>query len=215
MSRYVVLYSGGLDSTVLLYHLRDAGHSLLALGVDYGQRHRCELDAGGRITRKLGVGYFHVAMPWFGPTLAPSVLVNKSDPIPHRTENQGATVVPGRNAVLLSLAAAVAAAQGYDGVAAAMHGGDHTTYPDCRPRFLAGMQDALRSGYGLHLDAPFSERSKAQMVQCGQALGVPFAATWSCYRGGAIHCGDCGACGERRRAFREANVLDTTEYASV
>lgn len=213
--RYVVLYSGGIDSTVLLYALRTEGHALLALGVDYGQRHRRELDAAGQIARRLAVGYRHIDMPWFGPTLAPSVLVSKGDPIPHRTESQTPTVVPGRNAVLLSIAAAVAQAQRYDGVAAAMHGGDHAVYPDCRSAFLEPLGRALRAGYGVDVLAPFVGWSKAAIVRHGKDLGAPLGQAWSCYRGEARHCGDCGACAERQRAFAEAGVIDPTEYACV
>jgi len=120
--------------------------------------------------------------------------------------------VPGRNAVLLTLAVAHAQAHGCGLVAAGMHGGDHADFPDCRPLFLGSMAHASEVAYGVGLHTPFLGWSKVRVVQLGDVLGVPFERTWSCYRRGPRHCGTCIACTNRRAAFREADVADPTEY---
>jgi 7-cyano-7-deazaguanine synthase len=129
------------------------------------------------------------------------------------------TVVPNRNAIMLTIAYGIAAARGADAVAAAFHGGDHFIYPDCRPAFVekfAEMQNAALEGmHDITLHAPFLNLTKADIVTAGAALGVPFAETWSCYKGGEIHCGRCGTCVERREAFHLANVQDPTDYADT
>jgi len=111
----------------------------------------------------------------------------------------------------------MAAAEKADAVAAAMHGGDHFIYPDCRPGFMEAfqaMQDAALDGYAqVRLHTPYIDGSKADIVADGARHGVPFAETWSCYKGGEIHCGRCGTCVERREAFHLAGVADPTDYA--
>jgi 7-cyano-7-deazaguanine synthase len=211
MSRVVVLFSGGLDSAVLLYHLRAEGHTVYGLGVDYGQRHARELAHAQGIATALDMPYGQVALRGFSGS---SPLTNTALPLPTAMQAQAATVVPGRNAVLLSLAASVADAIYHDTVAIAANATDHATYPDCRPAFLRTMSVAveLASEDRVRVLAPFVDLPKAAIVRRGQALGVPFAQTWSCYRGGTVHCGDCGACAARQTAFREAGVDDPTVY---
>jgi 7-cyano-7-deazaguanine synthase len=124
------------------------------------------------------------------------------------------SVVPNRNMVLLSLATAWAITRGAGAVAYAAHASDHHVYPDCRPAFVEAMREALnRSHYTpVRLLTPFLGLMKSDVVRVGNRLGVPFGATWSCYTGGAKHCGSCGACKERRAAFRLAGVADPTVY---
>jgi 7-cyano-7-deazaguanine synthase len=125
-------------------------------------------------------------------------------------------VVPNRNAIMLAIAYGVASARGVDAVATAVHGGDHFIYPDCRPDFIKSfevMQNHALAGYSdIALYTPFVEISKADIAAEGARLGVPFADTWSCYKGGDLHCGRCGTCVERREAFEVAGVDDPTEY---
>jgi 7-cyano-7-deazaguanine synthase len=127
-----------------------------------------------------------------------------------------ATVVPNRNAIMLAIAFGLAAAQKADAVAVAVHGGDHFIYPDCRPGFIDAfqtMQDAALDGYAsVKLQAPYVNATKADIVTDGAKHGTPFAETWSCYKGGARHCGRCGTCVERREAFHLAGVADPTDY---
>jgi 7-cyano-7-deazaguanine synthase len=131
-------------------------------------------------------------------------------------ETMRITVVPNRNAIMLAVAFGMAAAQKAGAVAAAVHGGDHFIYPDCRPGFVAAfqaMQDAALEGYAaVTLWTPYVQGSKADIVRDGARLGVPFAETWSCYKGGARHCGRCGTCVERREAFHLAGAADPTGY---
>lgn len=132
-------------------------------------------------------------------------------------ENMKVTVVPNRNAIMLSIGFGIAAAQQADAVAAAVHGGDHFIYPDCRPGFtksFEAMQKQALDGYAnVSLYTPFVEISKGAIVTEGARLNVPFEETWSCYKGGEKHCGRCGTCVERREAFDLAGVEDPTEYA--
>lgn len=212
----VVLLSGGLDSATLLAHLLAAGHDCRALSVDYGQRHRRELDAAASVARHFGAPHEVVALP--ASLLAGSALTTGGGPVPHghyADPTMRATVVPARNTVLLALAAAVAVREGCGAVALANHAGDHPVYPDCRPEFVAAFAGvlALCDYEPVGLLAPFAARSKADVVRRGAELAVPFGLTWSCYEGAALHCGKCGTCVERLEAFRVASVDDPTEYA--
>ncbi len=142
-------------------------------------------------------------------------------PVPHghyAALNMATTVVPNRNAILLSIAYGVAVAEGDRIVATGVHAGDHFVYPDCRPRFIEAFDEMQREaveGFGdesLRLYAPFVEKTKAEIVEVGARLGVPYADTWSCYEGGETHCGLCGTCVERREAFEISGVPDPTRY---
>lgn len=211
--------SGGLDS-VCLAHLLAAEHALSRiLSFDYGQRHRKELDFARRCAERLGVPFQLLDMRSLGAALGGSALIGERE-VPdghYAEETMRITVVPNRNAIMLAIAFGVAAAQGDDAVATAVHGGDHFIYPDCRPGFVeafAAMQRAALDGYAqVALHVPFVQRSKADIVREGLRAGTPFAETWSCYKGGALHCGRCGTCVERREAFALAGVADPTAYA--
>ncbi len=217
--RVVVVYSGGLDSTVLLYHLRSEGHTVRALSVDYGQRHRRELDAAADIATALGLEHRIVDLTNFGALVSWSALTSSAIAVPreeYARENMEVTTVPNRNMVLLALAIAWAAGQHDDAVAFAAHAGRTLTYPDCRPEFAAAMDHAARLAdwRPIAVLAPFVTWRKADIVRRGHALGVPLERTWSCYIGGPRHCGECATCRDRRAAFAEAGVGDPTEYAS-
>ncbi|HPD32052.1 MAG TPA: 7-cyano-7-deazaguanine synthase QueC [Phycisphaerae bacterium] len=214
--RIVLIHSGGLDSTVLLYKLRAEGHEVRCLGVDYGQRHRRELDAGQAICRDVGVEYRVADLRGLRSLLAGSALTD-SIPVPsgHYTdETMKATIVPNRNMIMLSVAIGWAVSLRYDAVAYAAHAGDHTIYPDCRPVFVEAVRSVARlcDWRPIELLAPFVGKSKADIVRIGAELGVPFERTWSCYRGGELHCGTCGTCVERREAFQKAGIADRTVY---
>lgn len=124
------------------------------------------------------------------------------------------TVVPNRNMILLALAGAWAVSTKSEAIAYAAHAGDHAIYPDCRPEFAEAMQGALLlcDWHPVRIARPFLAMSKADLVKLGAELGVPFALTWSCYKGGDKHCGKCGTCVERREAFELAGVPDPTKY---
>ncbi|MDM8007211.1 MAG: 7-cyano-7-deazaguanine synthase QueC [Phycisphaerae bacterium] len=215
--RIVLIHSGGLDSTVLLYKLRADGHEVRCLGVDYGQRHRRELDAGQAICHDLGVEYRIADLRGLRPLLAGSALTDDV-PVPdgHYTdETMKATIVPNRNMIMLSAAIGWAVSLRYDAVAYAAHAGDHTIYPDCRPAFVEAVRSAARlcDWRPIELITPFVDQAKADIVRIGAGLGVPFERTWSCYKGGQVHCGTCGTCVERREAFEKAGLADPTVYS--
>lgn len=214
----VIIYSGGLDSTVLLYQLRDAGHELHALSIDYGQRHRCELATAEAICRACGVPHATADLSAIQPLLAGSSLTSPEIEVVegHYTEDSmKSTVVPNRNMIFLALATGHALSIGAQQVAYAAHSGDHAVYPDCRNAFADAMAAAmaLADWNTVELSRPFVDWTKADIVRHGHELGVPFGQTWSCYKGHELHCGRCGTCIERREAFDLACVEDPTTYA--
>jgi 7-cyano-7-deazaguanine synthase len=127
------------------------------------------------------------------------------------------TVVPFRNGIMLSIAAGLAESQNVEGLVIAAHSGDHAIYPDCREPFMQAMANAMRLGTyaGVQLLRPFILTDKAGIASIGNRLGVDYTLTWSCYKGGDIHCGTCGTCVERREAFQLAGVTDPTSYLST
>lgn len=217
----LVVCSGGLDS-VSLAHIVARDHDLARLvSFDYGQRHRKELDFAAEAATRLGVPHHLIDMRGIGAALTGSALTDDLE-VPdghYAEETMRITVVPNRNAIMLTVAFGIAAANGCAAVATAVHGGDHFIYPDCRPRFTSAfndMQAAALDGYAnVRLLTPFVHRDKAAIVTAGAQAGTPFARTWSCYKGGAVHCGRCGTCVERREAFDIAGVPDPTPYADA
>ncbi len=216
--KVVIIFSGGLDSSTMLYALKAQGHKLTAIGFDYGQRHRVELDAAQTIAKIAGVDYRTIDLSALGPVIAGnSSQVNPDVDVPdgHYTEDSmKATVVPNRNMIMLSVAVAHAISIDYDAVAYGAHAGDHTIYPDCREEFVDAMKSviALCDWKKVQLLTPYLHKSKTEIAREGDALGVPFDLTWSCYKGLASHCGTCGTCVERKEAFALAGLSDPTEY---
>jgi 7-cyano-7-deazaguanine synthase len=215
--KVVLVYSGGLDSTVLLYHLLAARLEVKALSVNYGQRHGRELAAARAIAAARGVEHRLVDLSSLRELFPELPLTSPASPLPqveYSPESMALTTVPNRNMVLLSVALVWAAHLGFDAVAYAAHTGV-TTYPDCRPEFAAGMDRVARlcDWKPLEVLAPFVSWTKGEVVRRGAELGVPFGMTRSCYVGGDKHCGRCGTCRDRRAAFVAAGVPDPTEYA--
>jgi 7-cyano-7-deazaguanine synthase len=217
MEQIVAIHSGGMDSTVLLYHLRAEGFDVAALSVDYGQRHRKELECAASICSKINVPHEVVDLSDMARLLSGSALTDSSVEVPeghYAEESMKTTVVPNRNMLIISAATGWAISRKAQLVAYGAHAGDHTIYPDCRPEFVAAMDAAVRLGdwHQVGVLAPFITMTKADIARRGYALGVPFEHTWSCYKGGKVHCGRCGTCVERAAAFAEANVPDPTIY---
>ena len=215
----VLTFSGGLDSTVLLYHLLAEGQEVAALSVDYGQRHRVELNHALRIADEVGIRHETADLSAVTRFLGGSSQTDESVDVPlgHYTdESMKQTVVPNRNMIMLSIAAGWAISLKAGQVAYAAHSGDHTIYPDCRVEFARALDGAIRLAdwHEVELVFPFAEMSKADIVRRGSELTVPFASTWSCYQGDQVHCGACGTCVERREAFEMARVADPTTYAT-
>ena len=213
----ILIYSGGLDSTVLLYWLRRRGDTVSALSLDYGQRHRRELASAEMICAHLNIPWRCADLSALRPFLAGSSQTDLTVAVPYGhygAETMKATIVPNRNMLFLAVAVAWAVSSRADAVAYAAHAGDHTIYPDCRPAFVQAMQQATAvcDWHPVQIMAPFLMLTKAEIVQIGAGLAVPFGETWSCYEGGIQHCGRCGTCMERQEAFQLAGIHDSTVY---
>jgi 7-cyano-7-deazaguanine synthase len=222
----VILLSGGLDSATTAAIARDSGFILYALSVDYGQRHRFELEAARRVAAALGARRHltvRAELSAFGRSaLTDGIAVPKDRPAQTMAQGIPVTYVPARNTVLLALALAyaetVAAADVFIGVNAV----DYSGYPDCRPEFIeafarlaslatkAGVEGRLR--FTIH--TPLIQLSKAQIIRRGIELGVDYALTHTCYDPDAagVSCGRCDACQLRRKGFAEAGLLDPLPY---
>ncbi|MGO4139356.1 7-cyano-7-deazaguanine synthase QueC [Rhizobium brockwellii] len=214
----IVVCSGGLDSVTLAHKVAAEQQLIGLVSFDYGQRHRKELDFAARCASRLSVPHHIIDIANIGGHLSGSALTDNVE-VPdghYAEETMKATVVPNRNAIMLAIAFGLAAAQKADAVAVAVHGGDHFIYPDCRPGFIDAFQrmqnEALEGYASVKLLAPYVDVSKAAIVVDGEKHGTPFSETWSCYKGGELHCGRCGTCVERREAFHLAGVRDPTEY---
>ncbi len=219
--RVVAVVSGGLDSTTMAYRLHADGNELLAISFDYGQRHRKELTFAERVAIDLDAPWTLIDLHAAGMTsfLTGSALTDSSVAVPdghYANQSMQATVVPNRNAIMLSIACALAISVNASAVAFGAHAGDHFIYPDCRPEFVSAFEAMVNlavEGLGaLRILAPLLSMTKTDIVRVGGELGVPFERTWSCYKGGELHCGTCGTCHERREAFAQANVSDPTVY---
>ena len=213
----LVLFSGGLDSTVLAAQLLADGAETRLLSIDYGQRHAKELQQAEKIAEALGLPHRILRLPDLGPLLGGSSLTDDQVELPeghYAEESMKATVVPNRNMILLALAGGHALSLEFDTIAYAAHAGDHTIYPDCRPEFADAMESALglADWERLSLHRPFVHLSKTDLVKKGAELDAPLHLTWSCYAGREKHCGKCGTCVERKEAFALAKVPDPTEY---
>jgi 7-cyano-7-deazaguanine synthase len=217
--KVVVLCSGGMDSVTALHWARREHTVVAAVSFDYGAKHNHrEIPFAAEHAASVGARHEVIALD-FVERLFASDLLKSGGAIPeghYEAENMKQTVVPFRNAIMLSIACGFAESVEADGLVIAAHGGDHAIYPDCREDFMQAMGNAMRLGTyaGIRLLRPFIAMNKGEIAAAGARLGVDFARTWSCYKGGAIHCGRCGTCVERREAFVLAGVADPTVYAS-
>lgn len=216
--RTLVLVSGGLDSVTLAYMLRDEGHDIEMLSVHYGQRHVKELEYADYHANHLEVVRREIDLSDIVLHLPGSSLTS-STPVPdghYAAENMRSTVVPNRNAMMLAVAYAIAAANGMQYVATAVHAGDLEIYPDCRPEFIqnfARMEDTALEGYwDVGLLTPFLHLTKADIARKAGDLDLDIGRTWSCYKGLARQCGRCGTCCERAEAIALAGLTDPTDY---
>lgn len=267
----VAVFSGGLDSTTLVYEMLQQGLTPHLISFNYGQRHRSqELRSAMIIASRLGLRHDLVDLTGLTHLISNSALTSRCTcnkgpnidgpdrdcpqhgefgkdeiqvPEGHYAEdNMKATVVPNRNMIMLSIAAGVAINNGYKKLGTGVHAGDHFVYPDCRPEFIYAANAAIVRGnagfgavkkwnseLGIELQnfiyAPFIEKTKADIAVTAFDLGVPIELTWSCYKGGPVHCGKCGTCVERLEAIEDAKTriyersdgidkrTDHTEYA--
>lgn len=209
----LLVYSGGMDSTVLLHHYRK--DIQLAVTFDYGSKHndnerRCAIQN----TSALGIEHIQLNLKSvIGKHFKSDLLQNGGD-IPdghYEDESMKRTVVPFRNGIMLSIAAGLAESHGLDTIMIANHYGDHAIYPDCRDEFINAMGACISKGTyaGINIFAPYTEISKREIGLIGRRYGVNFLLTWSCYKGKGIHCGTCGTCVERKEALQG---FDPTRY---
>lgn len=215
MKDSVIIISGGMDSTTLLYDMKER----IALGIsfDYGSNHNeREIHFAQLHCERIGIKHIIIRLGFMHEYFKSSLLEG-ADAIPeghYADENMKSTVVPFRNGIMLSIAAGIAESHGLKYVMMANHGGDHAIYPDCRPEFVKAMSEATKTGTypGIEIIAPYTNMTKTDIARRGKTLGIDYAETWSCYKGGEHHCGKCGTCVERKEALRDAGIADTTEY---
>ena len=221
--RAIVLLSGGLDSATVLAIAKNAGFDCYCLSLDYGQRHRVELDAASRVAKALGASDHRVlklSLNEFGG----SALTDASIDVPVDGVQGGipVTYVPARNTVMLSIALAWAEVLGANDIFCGVNAVDYSGYPDCRPEFIEAFERLANlatkagvEGAGLRIHAPLMKMGKADIVREGMRLGVDFSQTVSCYRADSRGqaCGHCDACRLRAAGFADAAVADPTHYA--
>lgn len=223
MSRLAVaMVSGGLDSVTMAHYLKKVlNYDLFIVAFDYGQKHRRELECSVDCATDLDAEWHLVDLRSITPLMNSSSLTNDDLSIPegHYTDlSMRSTVVPNRNAILLSIAYGIAIAQNAQVVAYSPHNGDAAIYPDCRPQFVDNIGSAFAMGtvgyapMGLKIVTPFIDKTKGQIVRYGLDIGVDYSRTWSCYVGGVRACGKCGTCIERLEAFEYVGVKDPIEY---
>lgn len=204
-----------MDSTTMLYEYSE--HIAIAVSFDYGSKHNAkELAFAKYHCERLHIKHLVIPLSFMQQYFKSSLLIGGEE-IPeghYADENMKSTVVPFRNGIMLAIAAGIAESNGLKFVMMANHGGDHAIYPDCRPEFVKAMSSAISAGTyeGLTILAPYTNITKTDIAVRGKKLGIDYAKTWSCYKGGDKHCGKCGTCTERREALRQAGIEDTTEY---
>lgn len=213
----LVLLSGGMDSVTAFYHAREMAEVVGAVSFDYGSKHNArELPFAAWHAERAGVPHQVIPLDFIEQHFASDLLRGGGEiPDGHYAEaSMQRTVVPFRNGIMLAIACGLAESMGAGAVTIAAHSGDHAIYPDCREPFMQAMAEAMRDGtYArIRLERPFIAMDKAAIARRGAELGVDFATTWSCYKGGEKHCGTCGTCVERREAMQLAGLADPTDY---
>lgn len=211
----IIVLSGGMDSVTMLHEF--ASEIKVAVSFDYGSKHNAkEIPFAALHCQQLGIQHIVIPLDFMTRYFKSSLLMGGED-IPegnYDDENMKSTVVPFRNGIMLSVAAGLAESHGLKRLFIANHFGDHAIYPDCRAGFIKAMSEAVSEGTYEHIriEAPYTGISKTDIAKRGAKLGINYAETWSCYKGGEKHCGKCGTCMERKEAFRKAGLTDPTIY---
>ncbi|MBP1539155.1 MAG: 7-cyano-7-deazaguanine synthase QueC [Prevotella sp.] len=215
MKSSLIILSGGMDSVTMLHDHKE--EIALAVSFDYGSNHNArEIECAAYHCKLLGIKHIVIPLEFF-TNYFKSSLLEGDDAIPegnYDDNNIRSTVVPFRNGIMLAIAAGIAESNGLQRLLIANHGGDHSIYPDCRPEFISAIDAATKAGTYNHVEvyAPYTNITKTDIARIGHRLKIDYSKTWSCYRGGKIHCGRCATCLERREALREAGVEDNTQY---
>lgn len=211
----VIVLSGGMDSVTLLYEQQ--ARIALAITFDYGSNHnQREAMYAKQHCQLLGIEHLLIPLEFMSRYFKSSLLEG-ADAIPegdYDDTNMKSTVVPFRNGIMLSIACGIAESRGLTKVMIANHFGDHAIYPDCREEFIRPMSEAMHAGtyVGVEILAPYTGISKTDIALIGKRLGVDYSQTYSCYKGGELHCGKCGTCVERKQALHDAGIVDNTLY---
>ena len=215
MKDSIIVLSGGMDSTTLLYEYQS--RIALAVSFDYGSNHnQRELAFAALHCERLGIKHLIIPLDFIHQYFHSSLL-SGAEAVPegnYDDENMRSTVVPFRNGIMLAVAAGLAEDNGLQQIMMANHAGDHAIYPDCRPAFVQAMDEAVHAGTynGVRLFTPYTNLTKGEIARRGKTLGIDYSETWSCYKGGEHHCGKCGTCTERIEALQEAGAEDKTVY---
>lgn len=215
MKDALIVVSGGMDSITLLHEYKD--EIALAVTFNYGSNHaEKEISFAKLHCERLGIKHLIIPLEFMHQYFKSSLLEG-ADAIPeghYADENMKSTVVPFRNGIMLAIACGLAESNNLHRVMIANHSGDHAIYPDCRKEFVDAMSEAMTKGTyeGVEIFAPYTSITKTDIAKRGKAIGLNYAETWSCYRGGDKHCGKCGTCVERKEALRDAGIQDPTEY---
>jgi len=220
--KILVVLSGGMDSTVALYHAVQVvgANNVGAVTFNYGSKHNEREGACAELSaRHLNITeHIQIDLAFMNEHFK-SDLLQSGGEIPeghYEDSNMVKTVVPFRNGIMLSVATGLAESKGYTEVMLGNHQGDHAVYPDCRKEFTDSFADAMRAGTyaGVQLVAPFVNVRKETIASVGHEMSVRWEHTFSCYKGGEAHCGVCGTCVERKEAFELAGIPDPTSYLS-
>ncbi|GMK38101.1 7-cyano-7-deazaguanine synthase [Paenibacillus sp. CCS19] len=228
----VIILSGGLDSTTCMGYAKEAGYELYPITFDYGQRHRIELEKSQQVADFYGVSdRYKVIKLDFLRGIGNSALTDHTIAVPTSTGIEGkdaeeagsdipVTYVPGRNFMFLAIATSFAEAVGAEAIYIGVNALDYSGYPDCRPDFIAKVQEAMAlatkvgvEGKPITIETPLISLSKADIVREGTRMGVPYELTTSCYNGEADACGECDSCKLRLKGFKEAGHRDPIPYA--
>lgn len=215
MKNSAIIVSGGMDSITLLYDHKD--EIVLGISFDYGSNHNArEIPFAKMHCERLGIKHITINLDFMHQYFKSSLL-DGAEAIPeghYADDNMKSTVVPFRNGIILAIAIGIAESNNLDQVFIANHGGDHTIYPDCRPEFINAIDAAATAGTynNVKVIAPYTKITKSDIARIGKRLGINYAETWSCYKGGEVHCGKCGTCVERKEALAEAGIEDKTIY---
>ena len=220
----VILLSGGLDSSTVLYQAKADGYECYAISFDYQQRHRRELESAKSIAGCAGVNEHQIVsfdlQQWGGSALTDDGIDLPEDrTLDEMSQNIPVTYVPARNTIFLSFGLSYAEAIDAQRVYVGVNAVDYSGYPDCRPDYIQAMQKVFdlgtkqgREGIAIQIVTPLIDLKKTEIIQLGNQLGVPWEQTWSCYAGGDLACGVCDSCRLRLAAFAELGLQDPLSY---
>lgn len=217
MKKAIIILSGGMDSTTLLYDVKREYDIVGALSFFYGQKHEKELIYASVTCSELGIKHRVVNLPTLKDLLNSALTSDKPIPEGHyEAENMKQTVVPSRNTIMLAIASGYAVSLGAEIIFYGAHAGDHFIYPDCRPEYIEKLNDclAIANFEPTKVIAPYQNITKVEILKKGLELGVDYKDTWTCYVGEEKACGKCGSCQERLMAFKENRIEDPLEYES-